>query len=416
MKQHADVIVIGGGVIGVCTAYYLLAEGRQVTILERGKVCSGSSYGNSGLIVPGHSLPLTSVAATKFIRWMFDPDSPVYVRPRFSRNLFSWLRRLRAATKVQKIRDSVRVLGDLSQLSIALYDHLIRTEKIECGYSKSGVLMLYKTAHGYDEGLSEARLTQEHGIPMKEMTSSEVREIDPQIKADIAGAIYHEDDAHLDPAAFVNCLAERVSEKGGIIREGSEVLGFDTSDNKIITVNTAQQVYNAEQVVLAAGSWSSGLAHHLNIDLPLQPVKGYSVTIDLGPESLVVPVMLPEVKIGVNPMATGMRIAGTLEMSGDDLSINIRRINAMLRAAGDYLRHDMQAVSMDSAWAGLRPCMPDGLPVIGTVSSPSNLVVATGHAMLGMTLGPITGKLVAQIISGQRTMLDISELKVERFK
>ena len=417
MKQREDVVVIGGGVIGVCTAYYLLEEGRQVTILERDEVCSGSSYGNAGLIVPSHSMPLpVPGAAMRALKGMLDPESPFYIRPRFSLDLLSWLWRFRAASTERRMRNSVRVLLDLSQPSIALYDELIAQEQIECNYQKRGAILLYKTAHGFKEGLREAQLVQEHGLPMKQMTGPEVHEMEPQVRSDIAGGIYHQDDAHLDPAEFVRGLASRVRERGGTIHEGAEVLGLETSGNRIVAVNTAKGAYRPEQVVLAAGSWSPGLTRDLRLKLPVQPAKGYSVTVKRGTKSPSVPLLLSEAKVGVNPMGPVMRLAGTLEFSGLDITINSRRVNAMIRAAGDYLIDGLESASAENAWSGLRPCTPDGLPVIGAAESLSNLVVATGHAMLGMTLGPITGKLVAQIVCRQAPIVDPTALSPERFQ
>jgi D-amino-acid dehydrogenase len=417
MKHREDVLVIGGGVIGVCAAYYLLEEGRQVTILERDAVCSGSSYGNSGLIVPSHSIPLpVPGAATRALKWMLDPESPFYIRPRFSLDLFSWLWQFRAASTERRMRNSVRVLIELSQASIALYDELIAQEQIECNYHRRGLLILYKTARGYREGLREAQMIQEHGLKTEQMTGLEVHEMEPHVRSDIAGGVYHQGDAHLDPAKFVHGLASSVRELGGTIQEGVEVLGFETSGNRIVTVNTAQGAYHPEQVVLATGSWSPGLVRDLRLKLPVQPAKGYSVTFKRGRNSLTLPLLLSEAKVGVNPMGPVMRLAGTLEFSGLDLTINSRRVNAMIRAAGDYLLDGLESASAENAWSGLRPCTPDGLPVIGAASSLSNLVVATGHAMLGMTLGPITGKLVAQIVCRQVPTVDLAALSPDRFQ
>ena len=416
MKQREDVAIIGGGVIGVCTAYYLLEAGRQVTILERDAVCSGSSYGNSGLIVPSHSIPLpTPGVVVRALKWMLDPESPFYVRPRLDLKLISWLWQFRAASTQERMRKSVRVLLDLSQASIALYDELIEQERLDCSYSQSGLFMLYRTEHGFQEGVEEARLMEQQGLPTREMAGPAVHEMEPGVRSDVVGGVYYEGDAHLNPAEFVDGLASRVREKGGTIREGAEVLGFETAGDKIETLKTTKGDYQPDHVVLAAGSWSPGLARDLRLNLPVQPAKGYSVTFKKPETPLRFPLILGEARVGVNPMGPVMRLAGTLELAGLDLTISSRRVNAIVRAASDYLVGDPESFKVENAWAGLRPTTPDGLPIIGPAGSLSNLTVATGHATVGVTLGSITGKLVAQTVCGQPTAVDLTAVSPGRF-
>ena len=416
VREQEDVIIIGGGVIGVRAAYYLLQEGRQVTILERDAVCSGSSYGNSGLVVPSHSIPLPAPGAVaRALRWMLDRESPFYVRPRLDTKLISWLWQFRAACTELRMRHGMGVLLGLSQASIALYDDLIAQERLECKYTRRGLFMLYRTAHGYEEGIEEARLLQEQGLPMKVMTGPEVHEMEPGVRPDIAGGVFYQSDAHLDPAEFVHGLASRVREKGGAIHEGTEVLGFETSGARISTVKTSKEDYRPEHVVLAAGSWSPELALALGLNLPVQPGKGYSVTFESRGTPLRIPLILSEARVGVNPMGPQMRLAGTLEFSGFGLGINYRRVNAIVRAAGDYLDGDEGSASAENAWCGLRPMTPDGLPIIGPAEPLSNLTVATGHATLGMTLGPITGKLVSQTVTGREPAVELAPLSPGRF-
>ena len=227
MREQEDVIIIGGGVIGVRAAYYLLQEGRQVTILERDAVCSGSSYGNSGLVVPSHSIPLPAPGAVaRALRWMLDRESPFYVRPRLDTKLISWLWQFRAACTELRMRHGMGVLLGLSQASIALYDDLIAQERLECKYTRRGLFMLYRTAHGYEEGIEEARLLQEQGLPMKVMTGPEVHEMEPGVRPDIAGGVFYQSDAHLDPAEFVHGLASRCAREGGSHSRGDRGAGI----------------------------------------------------------------------------------------------------------------------------------------------------------------------------------------------
>ena len=416
MTQQQDVLVIGGGVIGICAAYYLLKEGRQVTVLERDEVCSGASFGNSGLIVPSHSTPLPSPGVIgRALKWMLKPESPFYIKPRFSPSLVSWLWRFRAAATESRMRDAIRVLLAMSKESVGLFEELIGQEKLDCDYRRNGLFMLYRTEDGFRHGVEEARVLEEEGLSIRALNGSEVNGMEPGVRSDLAGGVYYEENANLSPAEFVHGLARRVVENGGTITEGAEVVGFEVSGDRVVQVRTTQGDFQPEHVVLAAGSWSPGLAHNLRFNLPVQPAKGYSVTFDSPEPRLTYPMILSEAMVGVNRMGSQMRIAGTLEMAGLDLSINTRRVNAVIGSVADYLVGDKDSFKNENAWSGLRPVTPDGVPVVGRPSSCENLVVATGHATMGMTLGPATGKLVAQIVCGQSPMLDLAALSPDRF-
>lgn len=416
MTKRCDVLVVGGGVIGVCAAYYLAGEGRQVTLLDRDEVCSGSSYGNSGLIVPSHSLPLPVPGLVgQALKWMLNPDSPFYVKPRPSLDLVSWLWQFLANCTTNKMIRGVKVLVNLSTASINLYEDLIATERLECGFTRNGILMLFETQKGFELGQHEAEMLREFGLTSKVMTGTETHMMEPSVRSEIVGSAYYGGDGHLDPAGFVNGLADVLLNKGVTICEGVKVLDVVMSGGRVGNVTTSEGDYHPDQLVLSAGSWSPSLARRLPFKLPVQPVKGYSVM--YKPSVIPTrPLILSEARVGVNPMGDSVRLAGTLEMVGFDLSLNQRRIAAIVRGAKRYFTDDESVESVEGHWAGLRPCTPDGLPIVGHVDGVSNLIVATGHAMLGMTLGPITGKLVAEMAAGAPTSIDVSALSSTRFQ
>lgn len=420
MTKRCDVLVVGGGVIGVCAAYYLAGEGRQVTLLDRDEVCSGSSYGNSGLIVPSHSLPLPAPGVVgQALKWMLNPESPFYVKLRPSRDLVSWLWQFRANCTADKMIRGVEVLVNLSTASINLYEDMIATERLECGFTRNGIFMLYDTQKGFEMGQHEAEMLEEFGLTSKIMTGPETHIMEPSVRSGIVGSAYYAGDGHLDPARFVNGLADVLLNKGVTIREGVEVLEVVMSDGRVGNVTTSEGDYHPDQLVLAAGSWSPSLARRLPFKLPVQPVKGYSVMYAKPSVIPTRPLILSEARVGVNPMGDSVRLAGTLEMVGFDLSLNQRRVAAIVRGAKRYFTDDGSVGSVESVeghWAGLRPCTPDGLPIVGHVDGVSNLIVATGHAMLGMTLGPVTGKLVAEMAAGAPTSIDVSALSSTRFQ
>ena len=281
MTENPDVVVIGGGVIGVCSAYYLRRAGLSVTLLERDAVCSGSSYGNSGLIVPSHSVPLPMPGVVgRAIKWMFDPESPFYIKPRLDPKLISWLWQFRANSTHERMRKSMKALLKLSIASRALYDGLVSDEEIDCNFHANGLFMLYATEEGHREGIEEGEMMAEEGLEVLPMDASGVREMEPAVREDIVGGVYYPGDAHLSPADFVTGLAAKIQQHGVDVRENSEVVGLEVEDRRIDAVRTREAEYRPGTVVLAAGSWSPVVTRNLRFNLPVQPAKGYSVTFD----------------------------------------------------------------------------------------------------------------------------------------
>ena len=353
MAQRADVLVIGGGVIGVCAAYYLQQEGRRVVLLEKGEICSGSSYGNAGWLVPSHSIPLARPGAVlNGLKWMLRRESPFYIKPRPSLELIAWLWRFRAAANERTVRESLSVVCELSRASVDLYEELITREELDCYYERKGLIALYTTERGLEDGAEEAHLLREHGISSQELDSAQVKEMEPAVRSDIAGGIYHDGDAHLKPDDLVRGLAARFDARGGVIHTGTEVLGFELAGDTIVSVKTDKGDYRARQVVLATGAWSPGVARALKLNLPVQPAKGYSITFDepVSPPSM--PVMLAEARVGVTPMGPALRFAGTLELSGLNTDIDPRRVEAIRRAGHRYLATDLSA-SRETVWCGM---------------------------------------------------------------
>lgn len=417
MKKEVDVLVVGGGVIGVCAAYFLLKAGRSVTLLERDTICSGCSQGNSGLIVPSHGFPLAVPGVIgQALKWMLNPESPFYIRPRFDPALFSWLLQFRGACTRERMLAGIHAMVGFSRASRDLYDEIIPGERLACGYQKLGSFLLFRTREGMAHGEEEAALLEAEGVVSRSMSGVEVHEMDPAVRQDIAGGIYYEGDAHFDPAEFVAALAKCVESKGGTIEEHAEVLGMDSEGGTIKGVQTPDTLYQPGHVVLAGGAWSPGIARSLPLKLPIQPAKGYSVTFANPGVPLKYPQIMAEARAGVNPMGSKLRIAGTLEMTGIDLSINHRRVRAIVRAVDAYLEGIDASVAEENPWCGMRPCTPDGLPVIGTPSSVSNLTIAAGHAMMGMTMGPATGKLVTDLLCDRDPVVDPAPFRPERFE
>ncbi len=412
---RADVVIIGGGIVGVCAAYYLSRAGARVTVVEQGEIAAGSSYGNAGLVVPSHSIPLAAPGVWwKGLKWMRDPESPFYIKPRLDPALLAWLWRFRRACSQAHVRRAMPLLRDLSYASLGLFRELSALDGLEFGFRQDGALGVYRTKAGFEEGVHEAALLGQGGLSTKVLDAAAARALEPALAADVVGAVLFPDDAHLIPDRFVRGLARVAASLGVRFRTETEVLGFRTAGARIAAVETTRGDLEAGEVVLAAGSWSARLARTLGLALPIEPAKGYSVTYERPADGPRIPLLCGEARVAVTPMGETLRFAGTLELAGLDLSINRRRVAALVRGARRYLAgaDDLRVLEI---WRGLRPCTPDGLPIVGRPARLANLILATGHAMIGVSLGPVTGKLVAQLVAGEPPLVDLRPLSPERF-
>lgn len=415
MASRPDVVVVGGGVIGVCSAYYLAERGLAVTLVDKGDICAGSSYGNAGLIVPSHSMPLAAPGVLAHaLKWMLDPESPFYIKVRPDPDLLRWLWKFRGACTATHVRRAMPVIRDLSHASLALYRQLAALPGFDFAFEEKGVLAVYNTVEGFAAGQAEARLLESAGLTARGLDATQARQLEPSLLPSVVGGVHFPGDAHLVPDAFVRGLARLAEKAGARLLIATEVLGFCTRGRRIEAVETTRGDLEAGEVVLAAGSWSSGLARRLDLRVPIQPAKGYSVSYRRPPDGPRAPLLLGEAKVGVTPMGNMLRLAGTLELAGLDLSINRRRVEAVKRSASRYLT-GIDNLPLLEIWRGLRPCTPDGLPVIGRPRAFDNLVLASGHAMIGMSLGPVTGKLITELVMHEPPSLDLAPLRPDRF-
>jgi len=413
--ESEDVLVIGGGVIGVCSAYYLASRGISVTLIEKDEIASGCSYGNGGLIVPSHSVPLASPGALgDGLRWLLDSESPFYIKPRLDVDLIRWLVGFVFASQKRNMLRSLPILRDLLFASRALYEELAQTAGFDFGFEGHGSLLVCLSKRALEHEQLEAQLFERFNIPFRVVDQSEVHELEPALLPQVAGGIFYPRDGHIDPAHFVIGLAEKAQGLGAQVWTKTEAMGFETSQGRITQVHTTRGDFHPKQIVLATGSWSPEIARALNLRIPIQAAKGYSVTLENPPITPKLPLLFSEASVVVNPLGDALRIAGTLELAGMDFSFNSRRVNAIRRSSSAYLP-GLDHAKVIEVWRGLRPCTPNGLPIIGRANHYDNLIIAAGHAMLGMSLGPITGKLVSQLAAAEKMELDGSLFAVNKF-
>jgi len=415
-SKTSEILIIGGGVIGVCSAYYLLQEGFSVTLLEKDRINAGSTYGNAGLIIPSDSLPVPAPGAlTQGLRWLLDSASPFYIKPTLDPGVLRWRWGFQGACREEAWRRAAALLTRLSVDSVPLFEEIIQQEGIDCHYQREGLLLLYEKEPSLRAGMELLEKLAEYQIQGEVLRGEHLQQQFHPARPKIAGGIYFGPDAHLDPAVFTAQLADRCFDLGLELVEDCEVLGFERSGSEISAVKTTRGAFQAEQIVLAAGAWPQPLAQQLGLRLPVQPAKGYSITFERPENYPEIPLLLDEAKIAVTPLGNTLRFAGTLELAGLNLDINQKRVQAILDNAVRYLSIDINEQPLVEIWRGLRPCTPDGLPIVGRSEKVTNLIAASGHCMLGVSQGTITGKLVSRIAAGEKSDLDLDALSPDRF-
>lgn len=416
ISANKRVVILGGGVIGLCSAYYALRRGFAVTLVER-EAAGGDncSMGNAGMIVPSHFIPLAAPGMiAKGLRWMFNPESPFYVRPRVDLGLARWGWLFYRHSTARHVAATRELLRDLNLESRRLLGELDAEE--DFGLRKRGMLMLCKTAKGLDEEAQVAAEAREIGLQAEVLDAAAAAKLDPDITMDIAGAVHFPQDCHLDPARFMVSLRRRVEALGAEFASGVAIDAIETRDGKITALSGGGRRFEGDEFVIAGGSWTAELLEKAGIKLPLQAGKGYSLTLPQPPELPQVCSIFVEAKVAITPMDGKLRFAGTMEVGGLDLSINAPRVRGIIKSVNAYYpkfsEKDFEGVK---PWAGLRPVSPDGIPYLGRSRTYANLIVAGGHAMMGLSLGPVSGRLVADLLEGTQPFRSIGQMGLERF-
>jgi len=412
------VVIVGGGVIGLCTAWYAAERGHRVTVLERQSAeHQGCSYGNAGMITPSHFVPLAAPGIVRTaLKWMLDAESPFYVKPRLDLDLLRWGWKFNRAATREHVERAAPILCDLNLGSLALYEELAKEWNDEFTLIERGILMLTNTEHGLEEERHTAELARRIGMPVEILTPSDVAKLEPNLMMAITGGAFYPRDAILTPTRFMQALIRRLSDRGVELSWNTEVLGWRTNGNRIDAVRTSRGDVSGDEYVVCGGSWSPRVVRDLRLRLPMQAGKGYSLTLPRPRQQATRGLILTEARVAVTPMGEALRFGGTMEISGLDESIKPARIRGIVRAACRYFP-EFKPSDFDGVapWSGLRPCSPDGLPYIGRFARYENLSAATGHAMMGLSLGPVTGKLMAEVLSGDTPSIDLALLSPQRY-
>jgi D-amino-acid dehydrogenase len=413
----ANIGIIGSGIIGLSSAYYLQESGHRVTLIDQSDLSDGCSFGNAGMIVPSHLIPLAAPGMiTKGIRWMFNSSSPFYVKPQLNMDLIKWGYSFYKSSTKSHVEKSGVALKEISLLSKAMYQQLTKELPFDFGFHERGLLMLYKTKETQHEESETAAFANDHGIKARILSAEEVQQLEPNVKVDVRGGVYFPGDAHITPQNLVNGLVNFLKEKGVVFQINTEVTCFEFEKEKIKTVQTDKGNFTFDQIILATGSWSGKVAKKLNLNLPMQAGKGYSFTLPNVEKNISIPSIFLEARVAVTPMGNSLRFGGTMEITGVDHAINMKRVKGIVDSIPNYYPEmKVEIPVVEKVWHGLRPCSPDGLPYIGRSKKIKNVILATGHSMLGISLGPGTGKLISEIMNEEKISIDLSTFDPERY-
>lgn len=414
MKQ-GPIIIIGGGITGLCTAYYLIKRGEPVILISRDPVGAGASTGNAGILAAGHlPLPHPGLSA-KALRWILDRNAPLHIPPRFDPDLFRWFWHFHRACNRNQVAHCMEILTPLGHRTMECWREILTATEIRCDFRPGGWLNVFRSEAGRREAIHEAALVRDLGFEVAEYTGHQLREKEPAFGPAVTGAVHYRDSASLDPRAFMESLADRVGGLGVEIQGGEEVTELMVEKGKCSGVRLASGTeVLGDRTVLAAGIWSTNLAEAVGVKLPMQGGKGYHLDLPSPSPALGTAAVLMEGFIAVTPMDGRLRLAGTVEFSGVNRDLVESRVRMLPSGAANYLP-GVHSADVLGKGCDLRPCTADGLPVLGWAPQVRGLLISTGGAKMGMTLGPALGQLAAEILMDGQPSIDVTSLRADRF-
>jgi D-amino-acid dehydrogenase len=410
-------IIIGGGVIGLFSAYYLHKSGWEVELLDKGDLTDNCSYGNAGYISPSHFVPLASPGMVgQGIRWMFNNKSPFYVKPALNRDLMSWGLKFARNCTQKHVDRSAGGLRDIMVLSHGLYHEFEKESGIDFCLEDKGIFVLFKTQKLGDHERHLVEKATNLGLDAQYLTADETRALEPGLEMDILGSVLYRCDSHIYPNMLMKGLIKHLENIGVKIRRNQEVTSINQENGRISSVTAAGKEYTGDAFLIAGGSWSPAIAKLAGIKIPLMPGKGYSFMVHQPVKKMSIPAILGEARVAITPMNGSIRFGGTMEVRKINKEVSMNRVEGIVEAIPKYYP-DFKLPMPDpkDVWFGFRPVSPDGLPYIGMSNKYKNLGIATGHAMVGLTMGTATGKLMAEAFNGDKPSMDAGIFAVDRY-
>ena len=415
----SKITIIGGGIIGLSSAYYLNRAGWRVTVIDKGDFTDNCSYGNCGYICPSHFIPLATPGVVKQgLRWMWNSKSPFYVQPRFDWNLFTWgLKFIRSATK-NNVNAAAVPLRDIAVLSQLEYESWLGLDDFDFAYEHKGLLEIFQTDAGEEHAKHTVEKALQLGLDDTRLLGREaLQALEPQTEINAKGAILFNCDAHCYPNKLMTQLISYLLKTGVQLVSGAEVINFQTERNLVKKIITRGLQYEQDEILIATGSWSRAIVAMLDTRIPMMPGRGYSVTLEDAPYKVNYPAVLLEGRAAITPMdGNKIRFGGTMEITSHKTAPRMNRVQGILDAVKRfYPKFDVPLPPREQIWYGYRPCSADGLPYMGRLKKYNNVSIATGHSMLGLSLGAGTGKLMEEIISNKPTSMAVDAFRPERF-
>jgi len=412
--DRSDVVIIGGGVIGLACALALIEQGRSVRVVDAGRVGGGSSHGNCGTITPSHAAPLAAPGSVaKALRWMLTPDAPFYLKPRFDPALWGWMLRFARHSTRSHWRRAAEIRLQILQAARDALPEWVERYGLECEYDPAGVDYVFRTEKDLQDFGDELALLDDIGVAYERVDGAAYVRDEPALRDGVVQVVRFPGDARLRPNLYVAGLARAVRERGGTIVEECEVTAIEAGDGGVVASGPDGQ-FRGRDLIVATGAWSGRLARRLRLRIPVQPGKGYSIT--YSRPSLVPrrPLVLHERSVCVSSWDSGYRLGSTMEFSGYDSTLNRRRLDALERGAAEYLHEPIGPVK-EEEWYGWRPLSVDDLPLLGRAPGHRHLWLATGHGMLGVSMSTATGRLMSELVCGLDPHLDPAPFDPARF-
>lgn len=419
MKENnrGTVVVVGAGIAGLASAYYLVRDGWDVKILEKNTLDNNCSYGNAGMIVPSHFTPLAAPGiVAQGIKWMFNSKSPFYVRPSLNPRMINWgLKFLKHANR-SHVEQHAAAIRDLNLYSSRLYDELAQGEGFDFELKQNGILMMYKSKEMQHEEIELAHRAQDLGLDVDILEGNAFQELEPNLKLDVLGAILYRCDGKLYPPKLMRQLIQYLKAAGVAFFEETEVNKFITAGNKVKEAISNKGSFQADAFVLTGGAYLPQLTSKLHVNTPLMPGKGYSFMYQPEKENtLNHAALLLEARVAVTPMNGQIRFSGTMELGPANDKIYENRVRGIVESIPKYYPELKVDYPSEKIWYGYRPCSPDGLPYLGRLKKFDNVLVAGGGGMMGLSLGPAYGKVVADLLAGQKIEAEIAGFRPDRF-
>ncbi len=411
------VTIVGGGVIGLCSAYYLVRAGYDVRLIDRGDIHSGTSFGNAGYVSPSHFVPLASPGiVAKGLQWMLSSSSPFYIKPRLDWDLVRWGFTFWKNATEKTVARNAKPLNDLLHFSRELTSGIKNDLGNSFRMEEIGCFMLYKNPETEKHEIELAEEAKKFNLETRVMNAQEVQALETEVEVNVRGGVLYPIDCHLHPGDFMHTIYKYLVSKGTEFQLNTIVTGFGKNGNHINTVYTDKGDFECSELVIATGSWLPVVSKSLGIDILLQAGKGYSMTFENMKRNLKYPAILVDNRVAMTPMGRDLRMGGTMEISGLSSPTLLKRAQAIFKASKEYYPNlEVEFPTQDKIWSGLRPLSPDGLPYIGRHSKFDNLIFAGGHAMLGLSLAAASGKLVEELVAKERVSIPLEPFDVERF-